>query len=1192
MLTLKIKAICALLAALTITAPYASAQILTFDQAKQRADQGDAFAQAVVALHYQLGWNTQKNPELAVKYAIASAEARHPLGQFRLGALLRAGEGVPKDEKQGLALQSASFNALYESQDPYSMTSAAIMIFQGKVVGDDVSEDERRRDAAALYKKAADMGYAPAQFNFAMCAEAGHGMRKDPQAREAYLRRAASDDYPLALKALQKDQGIVADSPAIAATSGAEGADSRLSGSRTLPPTAQEVTDRDEIQNVADIDGRISVLKSRINAHHERGEDEEATVLCEEVLRLTKKRYAGGRLPPEESMEIAQARLNLSQFYKFVGRFADAEQLFLDQVEDWKNIPDWHAQASSNLGDLYIMIGDYESAMKPVLAGLSAKMNGFAGQTGVYDMFEKEMNDSLLVLYESGLYEQAAKMAEQAIQLCERSYGSDSGPFNDKFALPRSILVRSRLRLGQPDGLEHVTGRVGDAMRGTIQSTLKNEPLPRLKHIGLALLETGDAETAAYVFEGASPQVDLLLPQSGELLDGYAWSLLKKKDPERNKALLTVRQSVQAKNAIMPRVHRFSERRRVLWQVSQLQFALPAAVLPDREFAEVVVAWKGSTAESILRESRRTSALSNTGQIEKVKTLERMRANLEAATYAGHSDTGKLEEQVKSLEREILADSRDVTATDDEVPGLDAVQAALGPDEAVLEFAQLAGEPGQSGEPDYAALIITAENIKRCPDISGPDVALAVKDFYARLDAGTNEDIEATLRNLNSLICSKALDLIPAGCRRLYVCADGALHLVPFAVLMDSGRQFLGDKISIAYLNSSRDLAKVGQTAEAARNGKTIALFANPTFSRGGATDASLPPLPGADKECEEVGRVLGEAGYKVGKLAGDAATEQSFKQVESPTILHVATHGFLAGATSPGAQGVRGMAVKGVVSVDEEKDKGLTDDLANPTATRKQLTDESARTVLAFAGAEDSLQEWLEGKYPDPSADGIITPAEAAAMNLDGTWIVALSACQSGRGDAVAGEGVFGLRRAFMVAGADSLLMTLWPVADETTAGIMKDFYTEIAAKGDVVEALSVTQRNWLGKLREERGLSAAVREAGPFAAALMSNPKSGFTPVSNAKKPPTMDDEIAKLEESAGLGDSDAMVALGFIYGKGEGVAKDREKALEWYRKAFKAGNLQGAIGTEALLFPVNDSMSAAAKRLRAAFDSEENE
>ncbi len=149
------------------------AEVLSFDQAKQRADAGDALAQAVVALHYQLGWNTQKNPRLAAKYAIASAEAGQPLGQFRLGALLRAGEGVPKDEEQGLALQSAAFNSLYEADDPYSITSAAIMIFQGKVVGQDVSQAERRRDAAALYKKAAGMGYAPAVFNYAMCAEAG-----------------------------------------------------------------------------------------------------------------------------------------------------------------------------------------------------------------------------------------------------------------------------------------------------------------------------------------------------------------------------------------------------------------------------------------------------------------------------------------------------------------------------------------------------------------------------------------------------------------------------------------------------------------------------------------------------------------------------------------------------------------------------------------------------------------------------------------------------------------------------------------------------------------------------------------------------------------------------------------------------------------------------------------------------------
>lgn len=171
-----------------LSAIFASAQVLSFDQAKQRADQGDAFAQAVVALHYQLGWNTQKNPGLAAEYAAASAEAGHPLGQFRLGAILRAGEGVPKDEQQGLTLQAASFNALYNAEDPYSITSAAIMISQGKVVGQNIAEDERRRDAAALYKKAAGMGYAPAMFNYIMCGIDGYGMPKHPATRLHFIR--------------------------------------------------------------------------------------------------------------------------------------------------------------------------------------------------------------------------------------------------------------------------------------------------------------------------------------------------------------------------------------------------------------------------------------------------------------------------------------------------------------------------------------------------------------------------------------------------------------------------------------------------------------------------------------------------------------------------------------------------------------------------------------------------------------------------------------------------------------------------------------------------------------------------------------------------------------------------------------------------------------------------------------------
>ena len=182
-----------------------SSGLMTFEEAKQRADSGDSFAQAVVALHYQLGWNTEKNPELAAKYALASANAKHPLGFFRLGALLREGIGVPKDEQRGLTLQAASFNGLYSSQDPYSMTAAGILIFQGKVVGQNVPVEQRYRDAAALYEKAADQGYAPAMFLYAMCAEAGHGVPKNKHVRDEKVFVAHQHGYPPATEVLDAD---------------------------------------------------------------------------------------------------------------------------------------------------------------------------------------------------------------------------------------------------------------------------------------------------------------------------------------------------------------------------------------------------------------------------------------------------------------------------------------------------------------------------------------------------------------------------------------------------------------------------------------------------------------------------------------------------------------------------------------------------------------------------------------------------------------------------------------------------------------------------------------------------------------------------------------------------------------------------------------------------------------------------
>ena len=139
-------------------------------------------------------------------------------------------------------------------------------------------------------------------------------------------------------------------------------------------------------------------------------------------------------------------------------------------------------------------------------------------------------------------------------------------------------------------------------------------------------------------------------------------------------------------------------------------------------------------------------------------------------------------------------------------------------------------------------------------------------------------------------------------------------------------------------------------------------------------------------------------------------------------------------------------------------------------------------RSGLALAGAQKTLEAWDKGETPPTENDGILTAAEASVLDLEGTWLVVLSACETGRGEARSGEGVLGLRRAFIQAGAENLLMTLWPVSDKYTIPLMKDFYEKAIASGDAPSALVDVQRERLLKMREAVGTRLAVQLYGPF--------------------------------------------------------------------------------------------------------------
>ena len=138
-------------------------------------------------------------------------------------------------------------------------------------------------------------------------------------------------------------------------------------------------------------------------------------------------------------------------------------------------------------------------------------------------------------------------------------------------------------------------------------------------------------------------------------------------------------------------------------------------------------------------------------------------------------------------------------------------------------------------------------------------------------------------------------------------------------------------------------------------------------------------------------------------------------------------------------------------------------------------------RSGLALAGAQSTIELRAEGQSPAAGNDGLLTAAEVGVLDLQGTNLVTLSACDTGSGESRAGEGVLGLRRGFVQAGAQSLVLTLWPVADQETSSLMQEFYRQ-AKDRPAPLALAEVQRKWLLRLRKERSLEDAVRLAGPF--------------------------------------------------------------------------------------------------------------
>jgi CHAT domain-containing protein len=258
----------------------------------------------------------------------------------------------------------------------------------------------------------------------------------------------------------------------------------------------------------------------------------------------------------------------------------------------------------------------------------------------------------------------------------------------------------------------------------------------------------------------------------------------------------------------------------------------------------------------------------------------------------------------------------------------------------------------------------------------------------------------------------------------IYLSADGIYNQINLEAIPTPDGRFIIDNANIVLVSNTKDLyiRKVKSRSSSSEN--TASMFGNPTFYVTASAGQSISPLPGTEKEVTQVEFMLKQKGWITAEYVESLASEEKVKEMNNPKIFHIATHGFYR----PTAQ----------LSLEEEIEGNEAVLNQNPLM----------RTGLLLKGAGDLMEKTA---YNYNMENGILTAYEAMSLNLDKTDLVVLSACETGLGDLEAGEGVYGLQRAFLVAGAKVLIMSMFKVDDEATQKLMLKFYQKWLNSGNL---------------------------------------------------------------------------------------------------------------------------------------------
>lgn len=765
----------------------------------------------------------------------------------------------------------------------------------------------------------------------------------------------------------------------------------------------------------------------------------------EKGLELYKRSVAiREKISGPDHADLASPISNIGVIYRVLADHTNAEPYLRRALAiREKTLPPNHQSLAftlGSLGDLYLDKGDYEKSLEYGLRSVSVTekslglehpnlVNPLGGVGNAYNS--------------RGEYESAQKYYERAIHIAEKNFGPDHPRTGD--SLGNSGI--SYLSQGDYAKAEPLLLRTLDIVEKSLGKEHRSYALVTYNLASL-YTETGNYQKAEGLYKESIEVTEKLFGSRHSLVLLFMNGLARNYEAkgEIAQALETIKRTRQIREQYTPLVFTASSERQKLsylrnneFYETNLNISTHARLAPDNpqalEFSlSTILERKGRVSDAMATEFaalRRRFNANDQILLDDLKetTTQLARKILNETPRVKPEEHQKqikeLEDKKEKLEIEISRRSSEFRSQLQPVT-IAAIQSLVPENAALVEFGTYypyepkLHDSKAYGEPRYIAYVLRQTGKIGWTDLGEvKTIKAAIDDFRNALSDSKSKNVKPLARAVDEKVM-KPVRALTGNASQILISPDGELNLIPFEALVDEKNDYLIENYSFTYLTSGRDLMRMQIPRE--KNNNAALIIANPSFgnppaqisnpgttSRSDLAETYFVQLKGTMEEARAIRNLFPNAAV----LTDNQATETAFKQAVAPSILHVATHGFFL------------------------QDEAQTNPSTRNRGSERQseVKNPLLRSGLAFAGANRR----------DGTDDGILTALEASNLNLWGTKLVVLSACDTGVGEVKNNEGVYGLRRAFFLSGTESLVMSLWSISDQVTRELMTNYYKNL---------------------------------------------------------------------------------------------------------------------------------------------------